>query len=165
MYFLFGGMVLSLIASHLTSAGRMHAAVFFVGGAVLAALSFRLYLASLFVFSLGLVWMSACWLIPSHWGRARGRHRGGRPRGRAGGKAHKPGHHPAHRCSRRVLGCKAGVSSAWAGRPSWQRHVLGHGRRRASSSCAGGLCSSFTSQRLKRAATYKTKWKEVTAYE
>ena len=55
MYFLFGGMVLSLIASHLTSAGWVHAAVFFVGGAVLAALSFRLYLASLFVFSLGLV--------------------------------------------------------------------------------------------------------------
>ncbi|MFR8256494.1 MAG: hypothetical protein ACLVAA_08680, partial [Ruthenibacterium sp.] len=44
-----------------------HATAFFVGGAVLAALSFRLYLASLFVFSLGLVWMSACWLIPSHW--------------------------------------------------------------------------------------------------
>ena len=65
--FLFGGVVLSLIASHLTSTGWVHATAFFVGGAVLAALSFRLYLASLFVFSLGLVWMSACWLIPSHW--------------------------------------------------------------------------------------------------
>ena len=42
--FLFGGVVLSLIASHLTSTGWVHATAFFVGGAVLAALSFRLYL-------------------------------------------------------------------------------------------------------------------------
>ena len=40
---------------------------FFVGGAVLAAVSFRLYLASLFVFSLGLVWLTAYWLIPTAW--------------------------------------------------------------------------------------------------
>ena len=135
--FLFGGTALSLVAGPLRRHGCMWLR-FLWAAPCWRPFSFRLYLASLFVFSLGLVWLTAYWLIPTAWLG----HVAGLVLGVLAGvlvtELHTPGHHSSYGCNRRVFGREIGVSAGRADHTGQQQCILGHGSRWAGGLCAGG---------------------------